>query len=472
VRSDLDRTLATALIVLTLIAGWSVARSTGLLTSDSKIVIFVLANLILTFDVIDLLSRLWARRIHGASGKGPSVDLCLPEISQTEIALSMAPYAIMVSVHDAADDIDRFVAAMQPFKNQMWLIDDGSRDDTLRRLRLLGWQCIDGGTNRKKPGALLHLLRLLPPEIETVLVLDPDVKLVAESGTARQVMDQVVCDFQRSGAAAMTPRIVAYRHGWLEECQALEYELCCGLGRKSLGDICTNSGVSIYRRSALLQALSRHTLSVYAEDFENSLLLLSSGERVYYDDRLIFSTEPKRTWRGLFSQRVGWAFGWGKLFMERLPLFVAVARRGPLATYQYLIYLGFNGIVMLPLKLLAIGILASSLLKGIDDLFGTHALPDTNWNQPILFALWYVKTSVVLAIACAVALPRSERLRHITILPFYGIYSMLQFIPITVGFVNVASLRLFGRRLYADHYDANPQFFRPPQTASIPGEPS
>ena len=444
-RGDLDRTLATALVVLTVIAGWSVARSTGLLTSDSKIVIFVLANLILTFDVIDLLSRLWARRIHGATDKGPSVDLCLPEISQTEIALAMAPYAILASVHDAADDIDRFVAAMQPFKEQIWVIDDGSSDNTLRRLRLLGWQCVDGGTNRKKPGALLYLLRLLPPEIESVLVLDPDVKLVAEGGSAREIMERVICDFQRSGAAALSPRFVCYRHGWLEECQALEYELCCGLGRKSLGDICTNSGVSIYRRSALLDALSRHTLSVYAEDFENSLLLLSAGERVYYDDRLIFSTEPKRSWTALFSQRVGWAFGWGKLFMERLPLLLAIGRRGPLATYQYLIYLGFNGILMLPFKLMSIGILAMSLLKGIDDLFGTRVLPDHDWNQPVLFALWYVKTLVVLTIACAVALPRAERWRHAAILPFYGIYSMLQFIPITVGFINVASLRTICR---------------------------
>jgi cellulose synthase/poly-beta-1,6-N-acetylglucosamine synthase-like glycosyltransferase len=301
-------------------------------------------------------------------------------------------------------------------------------------------------------------------------VLDPDVKLVAEPGMARLVMEQIICDFQRSGAAALTPRIVAYRHGWLEECQALEYELCCGLGRKSLGDICTNSGVSIYRRSALLSVLSRHTLSVYAEDFENSLLLLSAGERVYYDDRLTFSTEPKRTWTGLFSQRVGWAFGWGKLFMERLPLLVAIGRRGPLATYQYLIYLGFNGILMLPMKLVSIGILAASLLKGVDDLLGTQWLPETDWNQPILFALWYVKTSVVLAIACAVALPRNERLRHVAILPFYGIYSMLQFIPITVGFINVISLRLMGRRLYADHYDSNPQFTRPPQNALSTGE--
>jgi len=459
VRGDLDRTLATALIALTLIAGWIAARTTGLLTSDSKIVIYVMANLILTFDVIDLLGRMWARRINGSQFQGPSIDLCLPEISQTEIALTMAPYAIVASVHDAADDIDRFIAAMQPFKDRMWLIDDGSRDDTLRRLRLLGWNCIDGGINRKKPGALMHLLRLLPAEIETVLVLDPDVKLVADPGSARPLMDRVICDLQRSGAAALTPRFVVYRHGWLEECQALEYELCCGLGRRSLGDICTNSGVSIYRRSALQSVLSRHTLSVYAEDFENSLLLLSAGERVYYDDRLVFSTEPKRTWVALFSQRVGWAFGWGRLFVERLPLLLRIARRGPLATYQYLIYLGFNGIVMLPMKLLSAAILAASLLKGVDDLLGTQLMPDRDWNQPILFALSYVKTSVVLCIACAVALPRADRLRHAAILPFYCMYSILQFIPITVGFLNVATMRLFGRRLYADHYDNNPQVF-------------
>ncbi len=211
--------------------------------------------------------------------------------------------------------------------------------------------------------------------------------------------------------------------------------------------------MSAYRRAALQQALASHSLSIYAEDFENSMLLLAAGERIYYDDRLVIETRAKATWQGLFSQRVGWAFGCVRVFLERLPLFVTVARRSPLGAYQYLFYLGLNGIVLLPLKLASIAILTTSLLRGIDDLLMTGLVPSRAWNDPLLFALWYCKSTAILLVACSAALPRGERLRHLFALPFYGAYALLQYLPMTVGYLNLLTLRTLGRRIYADHYD-------------------
>ena len=467
-RGSIDRTLSIAILLLTFIAGWVVAADAGLLANGSKILLYFVANLVLTFDMSDLIARIWVMRRYGAAARGPSVDLCLPEISYAEMASTLQPYAIIASIHDAAADIDRFISDMAPFKDVIWLIDDASKDDTLLRLRGLGWNCINGVRNRKKPGALLHLMHSLPTEIQTVVVLDPDVRWAELPAEVRPMLEQVISDLQRSGAAALSPRICARRRGWLAECQALEYEFACELGRKSLGDLSPNSGASVYRRTALERALTQHSLSVYAEDLENSLLLLASGERIYYDDRLVLFTEPKRTLHGLFSQRVGWSFGWAKMFLERMPLFMLIARRSPLAAYQYLFYLGFNGIVMLPLKLASIVVLLMSMLNGIDDLFMLDLLPNQSWDDPLLFVLWYLKTLVVLLITSFVALPRGERQRHMMTLPFYGFYALLQFIPITVGFANVATLRLFGRRLYADHFDLDPQLHTNRGTTTVP----
>lgn len=467
-RGSVDRTLTTAILLLTSIIGWIVAANTGLLASGSKILLYLIANVILTFDTSDLIARLWVMRRYGAAVRGPSVDLCLPEISYAEMASTLQPYAIIASIHDAAEDIDRFVSEMAPFKDVMWLIDDASKDGTVLRLRGMGWHCISGVVNRKKPAALLHLLKSLPVEIQTVLVLDPDVRWAGPPAEVRGILEKVISDLQRSGAAAFSPRICASRRGWLAECQALEYEFACELGRKSMGDLSPNSGASVYRRVALERVLQQHSLSVYAEDLENSLLLLAAGERIYYDDRLVFFTEPKRTLHALFSQRVGWAFGWAKMFLERMPLFMRIARRSPLAAYQYVFYLGFNGIVMLPLKLSSIFILIMSMLNGLDDLFMLDLIPTRSWNNPLLFSLWYVKTLVVLFITCLVTLPRGERQRHFITLPFYGIYALLQFAPITVGFANVLTLRLFGRRIYADHFDLNPQLRNSRNISALP----
>ena len=396
--------------------------------------------------------RLWLRKLHGAAVQGPAVALGLPEISNAERALELSPYAIIASVHDAADDIDRFTATLQPFKDAVWLIDDASGDDTLLRLRRDGWNVVAGVVNRKKPAALRHLLQSLPVEIRTVVIMDPDVRWVAAPGLERPMLEAVISDLQRSGAAACTPRVQAHRGGWLEECQAFEYELACGLGRKSLGELCCNSGVSVYRRTALEAALNRHSLSVYAEDFENSLLLLERGERIYYDDRLIIETHAKDTWKNLLSQRVGWSFGCAKVVVERLPQIFAIARRGPLGAYQYVFYLCVTGVLLLPLKLVSTGLLTMSLFKGLDDLLLTQWLPTRPWNEPLLFCLWYAKSTLILLLACLSALPRGERRRHLLTLPFYCFYGLLQYIPTTIGYLNLLTLRTAGRRLYADHY--------------------
>ena len=68
-----------AVAVAIMVAGVLAAGAGGLLSSGSRIVFFVLANLILAFDVIDLAIRLWLKRLHGAAACGPSVDLGLQQ---------------------------------------------------------------------------------------------------------------------------------------------------------------------------------------------------------------------------------------------------------------------------------------------------------------------------------------------------------------------------------------------------------
>ena len=452
----LEHAVVVAALVLASLAGWTIAGASGLLADASRIAIYAVANLVLGFDSIDLILRMWFRRLHGAAAWGPSLDLELPEMSHAERRVSLLPYAIVASLHNEAEHIDRFLTTLEPFKTRVWLIDDASSDTTLLQLRRAGWNCIAGGVNRNKPGALKELLARLPAEIHTVVVLDPDVYWALPVGSALAVLEEVVSDLQRSGAAALTPRVRAARGGWLSECQALEYELSCGIGRKSLRDLACNSGVSVYRRSALEDALGRHSLSIYAEDFENSVLLLAAGERIYYDDRLTIETVPKSSWRGLFSQRVGWSFGCAKVFAERLPLLRAIAKRSPLGAYQYLCYLGINGIVLLPLKLVSIAILATSFLRALDDLLLLNVVPAHSWNEPLLFALWYVKSLLVIACACWVAIPRGERARHLVTLPFYSFYALLQYLPITVGYLSFLTFKYLGARLYQDHYEGAP----------------
>jgi len=46
--------------------------------------------------------------------------------------------------------------------------------------------------------------------------------------------------------------------------------------------------------------------------------------------------------------------------VTRLAQLITIARRSPLGAYQYIVHLGLNGIVLLPLKLFSTGILELS----------------------------------------------------------------------------------------------------------------
>ena len=44
--------------------------------------------------------------------------------------------------------------AFEAYRERVWLISDGSADNTVLRLRQAGWRCFDDGINRRKPAAL------------------------------------------------------------------------------------------------------------------------------------------------------------------------------------------------------------------------------------------------------------------------------------------------------------------------------
>src|SRR5437016_5695941 len=146
-------------------------------------------------------------------------------------------------------------SAFAPYRDHLWVIDDASTDDTWLRLQQSGVRCVRASTNHKKPGALKALLAHLPPEIATVVVLDPDVRILDQRRRQLPDLETVIFEFQQSRMAAATPRIVVRPTSWLARMQAFEYDLACAIGRKSLVDHSITSGIAVYRRDALERAL-------------------------------------------------------------------------------------------------------------------------------------------------------------------------------------------------------------------------
>lgn len=448
--------LLTPLLACALLAAWIALSAAGDRTQNFSVLIAILANFVVYTDAADLLLRLYARRRHSArSGLELSIDLAAASPLALPRLVPKRPYAIVASIHnlDSRGQLDDFLEAFARYRRRVWLISDGSTDDTVLRLRQAGWRCFEETINRRKPAALKRLLERLPRQLDTIMVIDPDCR-IRERGEGSSVdLDRYVTDFQQSGAAAVCPRLMIEPDGFLTRFQAFEYALGFRIGRRSLADFSITSGVSMYRRDALEFALQRHSLSVYAEDLENALILLSAGERIYYDGRLVLSTEGPGSWQRWFSQRVGWYYGLLKVYSERIAEIGRIQRRAPFAFYHYVIYMGALTLGLHIVKMASAVLLLVSVAAGFDVLFAVGLVPHSALWDPLYFATAIGCYLTLGTIALFTIVPPAERAYVAPIVPLYLVYALIHVVPMSLGFLNWVSVRLRGHRLYRDHYE-------------------
>src|SRR5882724_252478 len=456
--------LLAPLAVCALLAGWIALSVANVRDVGFSIFVLAVANLIVYTDALDFALRSYMRRRHTVAAGSTfesnqagnlSINLAAILPADARRVVPALPFAIIASVFNLEDCLEEFMEAFGPYRHRVWLISDGSTDNTVLRLRQAGWRCFDDGVNRRKPGALRRLLEHLPEHIETVMVIDPDIRIRGLSDGSTIDMDQFVSDFQQSGAAAVCPRIMIEPDGFLARFQAFEYALAFRVGRESLADFSITSGVSFYRRSALARALSEHSLSVYAEDFENAVILLSHGERIYYDGRLVVSTEGPGTLQRWFSQRVGWYHGLVKVYIERFSQVLRISRRSPFAAYHYLVYIGGLSLAIHLIKIVSAVLLLLSFLGGMGALLLDDFVPQGTLGNPEYFTAAIGSYLALGVIALFTCVPKAERAYTAPIVPLYLCYAIAHIVPMTVGYGNFFALRLFRRRIYQDHYETS-----------------
>ncbi|MFL6547540.1 MAG: glycosyltransferase family 2 protein [Povalibacter sp.] len=447
--------------VCALLVGWVVLSAAKLQTASFSLLILGLANLIVYTDALDFILRLHVRRRHIATAPTEenrylSIDVVSAMPLGAQSRVPVRPYAIIASIFNLEPLLDEFMDAFAAYRDRVWLISDGSTDDTVLRLVQAGWRCFDEGVNRRKPGALRRLLERLPANIETVMVVDPDIRIRGRDGGSHIDFDRFIRDFQQSGAAAVCPRVMIEPDGFLARFQAFEYALAFRIGRESLADYSITSGVSCYRRDAYERALAEHSQSVYAEDLENALIILSHGERIYYDGRLVVSTEGPGTVPRWFSQRVGWYYGLFKVYIERFRRIWTIAKRTPFSMYHFVIYLGGLSLVLHPLKIVSATLLVISFVSGFDNLFFTNAFPRSALINPAYFIAAIGSYLALGVFALFTVVPKRERGYIAPIIPLYLFYAITHIAPMTVGYLNWITVKLAGRRVFHDHYEPVP----------------
>jgi cellulose synthase/poly-beta-1,6-N-acetylglucosamine synthase-like glycosyltransferase len=456
-------TVLAPLGVCALLALWIAMSAANFETASFSIVMFGLANLIVYTDALDFVLRLYVQRRHTATARegdttrdrSINIDAALPQ--GVRRVVPAAPYAIIASVFNLEDDVEAFIEAFQAYRERVWLVSDGSTDNTVMRLRRAGWRCLEAPVNRRKPAALRVLLETLPDAIATVLVIDPDIRIRGTSAGSSIDLERFISDFQLTGAAAACPRVMIEPDGFLARFQAFEYALAFRVGRASLSDFSITSGVSLYRRDALALALQEHSLSVYAEDFENAVLLLGHRERIYYDGRLVVSTEGPGSVRRWFSQRVGWYHGLLKVYTERFGNVWRISRRTPFAMYHFIVYIGVLSLGLHLLKMLSAALLVASFVRGLEQLLLDNWVSAGALTNPVYFTAAIGSYLALGVIALFTRVPKAERAYIAPIVPIYLFYAIAHIVPMSVGFGNWIALKLWGRRLYHDHYEPRPR---------------
>lgn len=220
--------------------------------------------------------------------------------------------SVVVPAHDEEAVIEgtlRALAASDWPALELVVVDDGSTDSTLARVRALALArplvVLTHAPNRGKAAALQRGIAASRGSLVVTVDADTLVEPDAIGHLARAFDGPAV------GAVAGHVRVGA-PEPWLGAWQSLEYVGCLNVERRALaalGCVTTVPGaLGAFRRSALEASggLSAETL---AEDTDLTLALLRAGWAVRYEDRARAATAAPATLRSLYRQRLRWLHG-------------------------------------------------------------------------------------------------------------------------------------------------------------------
>lgn len=361
----------------------------------------------------------------------------------------LKPYCIMASVYNIEEEWKEILENLAPWRDKLFFIDDASTDNSKSVIANSGVKIVSNPINTNKPGAIYYGLSQLPPEIETVVVIDPDIEL-----SDKVVLERSIFDFQRSKAAACGLEIlptVDENRNLLEACQTLEYEDSMSFGRiVPHNQIFISGAAAIFDRKALDESLKLSTRSVYAEDFETSLILISDKLRTYFDDRVLVRTEVPTQLKKLTLQRMGWRFGLARVTFKFIRK--ASRSRNKFFLYHFYIYTVIINILLHPFRILAIFIYSIALFEFIYGFWNStfHMNQLLPLYSMILIALFYVLLSLETFIWSKDLKIKKDCL-SIFVYPFYKLY--LHIVPNTLGYTNYLLWILFKRKLFNDKYE-------------------
>ena len=203
-------------------------------------------------------------------------------------------------------------------------------------------------------------------------------------------------------------------------------------------------------------ARSRSTrISVYAEDFENAVILLSRGERIYYDGRLVVSTEGPGVAAPLVlaAGRLVSRPAQGVLGALRQDLAHQPAhRRSPCITSSSTWAACRSACISL--KMVSAVLLVVSFAERLRSAVpGVSAAAKAPCSIPVISSRPSAAISRSASSRCSPSCRRPSARTSRRSCRCISSMRIAHIVPMTVGFMNWIALQLWGRRVYRDHYE-------------------
>lgn len=193
-------------------------------------------------------------------------------------------------------------------RKEIIVIDDGSRDNTLKIVRDIAIKepiKVISKTNGGKWSALNEGIRESRGEI--LVCIDADTIL------ERNAIESMIPHFNDQNIAAVAGNIkVGNRHKMLTKIQALEYVLDLNIqrrGESTLGKITVVPGPLGAFRKSVIEEVGLYSGDTFAEDSDLTMKILKAGYKIKYEKRAFGYTEAPDTFLDLAKQRYRWYRG-------------------------------------------------------------------------------------------------------------------------------------------------------------------